>query len=118
MTFIFVSGAGADGNAMWARVKRKTEQAVSAMPFKDVYVFRPGLIEPLHGIRSRTAIYNYLYPLLYPFMLIAKLVAPGSVTDTERVGRAMLGVAKKGFPKRVLGNADINAAASLEPRGR
>jgi len=111
MTFIFVSGAGAQGNAMWARVKRRTEDSLFALPFKDVYVFRPGLIQPLHGIRSRTRVYNLLYPLLYPLMLVAKRVAPGFVTDTERLGRAMLHIARKGFPKKVLGNRDINAAS-------
>ena len=111
MTFIFVSGAGAQGNAMWARVKRKTEEALSAMPFKQVHVFRPGMIQPLHGIRSRTRLYNVLYPLIYPLMLVTKLVAPGFVTNTERVGQAMLRIAKRGFPKQVLENRDINAAA-------
>jgi uncharacterized protein YbjT (DUF2867 family) len=111
MTFIFVSGTGAQGKAMWARVKRKTESALFAMPFKDVYVFRPGFIQPLHGIRSRTRLYNVLYPLLYPAMLVAKLVAPRFITDTERVGRAMLRIAKRGFPKKVLENPDINLAA-------
>src|SRR5258705_3543897 len=108
MTFIFVSGAGAQGNAMWARVKRRTEDSLFALPFKDVYVFRPGLIQPLHGIRSRTRFYNLLYPLLYPLLLVAKRVAPGFVTDTERLGRAMLRIATKGVPKKVLVNRDIN----------
>jgi uncharacterized protein YbjT (DUF2867 family) len=54
MAFIFVSAAGAQGNAMWARVKHKTEDALFEMPFKEVYVFRPGMIQPLHGIKSRT----------------------------------------------------------------
>ena len=76
MTFVFVSGAGSEGNAMWARVKNRTEKALQAMPFKAVYIFRPGVIEPLHGIRSRTRLYNVLYPILYPFILIGKLVAP------------------------------------------
>jgi uncharacterized protein YbjT (DUF2867 family) len=111
VTFIFVSGSGAQGNAMWARVKRKTEDALFAMPFKDVYVFRPGMIQPLRGIRSRTRLYNVLYPLLYPFMLVAKLVTPQFVTNTERVGQAMLRIAKQGFPKKVLENPDINAAS-------
>jgi uncharacterized protein YbjT (DUF2867 family) len=112
MTFIFVSGAGAQGSAMWARVKHRTEDALFAMPFKAVYVFRPGLIQPLHGIRSRTRLYNMLYPFLYPAILAARLVSPNVVTDTERVGQAMLRIAGKGFPKKVLENRDINAAAS------
>jgi uncharacterized protein YbjT (DUF2867 family) len=111
MTFIFVSGTGADGKAMWARVKRRTEEALFAMPFQRVFVFRPGLIQPLHGIRSRTRLYNALYPLLYPFVLVAKAVKPDLVTTTERVGQAMLRVAKNGFPRTILENADINAAA-------
>ena len=111
MTFIFVSGTGAQGTAMWARVKRKTEDALFAMAFKDVYVFRPGMIQPLHGIKSRTRLYNVLYPLLYPLILVAKLVTPQFVTTTERVGQAMLRISKKGFPKKVLENPDINAAS-------
>jgi uncharacterized protein YbjT (DUF2867 family) len=111
MTFIFVSGTGAEGTTMWARVKKKTEDAVLAMPFKSVYVFRPGMVQPLHGIKSRTRMYNVLYPLLYPLMLVAKLVAPSSITSTERVGQAMLRVARRGFPKHVLANADINEAS-------
>lgn len=111
MTFVFVSGAGADGSSMWARVKRRTEQALQAMPFKAVYVLRPGLIRPLRGIRSRTRLYNLLYPVLYPAMLLARLLAPRHVTDTERVGRAMLRVAREGFPRPLLGTPEINAAA-------
>ncbi len=111
MTFVFVSGTGADGQAMWARVKRQTEVALAQMPFKAVYVFRPGAIQALHGIKSRTRLYRALYPVLLPLLLVMKKVAPGTVTDTERVGQAMLRVAKKGFSKSVLENSDINAAA-------
>jgi uncharacterized protein YbjT (DUF2867 family) len=112
MTFIFVSGTGADGSAMWARVKKRTEDALFAMPFKSVYVFRPGIIQPLDGIKSRTRLYNILYPMLYPVLLVAKLAVPAYVTDTRRVGQAMLRVARTGFPKKILENPDINAAAS------
>jgi uncharacterized protein YbjT (DUF2867 family) len=114
MTLVFVSGAGADGNAMWARVKRRTEEALFTMPFRRVYVFRPGLIQPLHGIRSRTRLYNVLYPILYPLILVAKVIAPRAITDTERLGRAMLHIARKGFPTQVLTNREINAAAAGE----
>lgn len=112
MTFVFVSGAGADGKAMWARVKRKTELALGELGFRQLYVFRPGLIRPMHGIRSRTRMYNVLYVALYPVVLIARLVAGRHITTTERVGRAMLRVAKRGFPKPVLGNVEINEAAA------
>ncbi len=111
MTFVFVSGTGAEGKAMWARIKRKTEIALLAMPFKEVYVFRPGLIQPLNGIRSRTRIYNLLYPIIYPLMLLMKWVRPDSITTTERVGRAMLRIARDGYPVKILESPDINAAA-------
>lgn len=111
MTFVFVSGTGVEGKAMWARIKRKTEIALLAMPFKEVYLFRPGLIQPLNGIRSRTRIYNILYPIIYPLMLIMKRIRPNSITTTERVGRAMLRIAKRGYPEKILESADINAAA-------
>jgi uncharacterized protein YbjT (DUF2867 family) len=113
MTFIFVSGAGADGKAMWARVKRKTEHALCALPFRQVYVFRPGMIQALHGIKSRTRLYNVLYPLLFPLILGAKWLAPNFVTTTERVGQAMLRISKKGYPKKLLENPDINAASAI-----
>lgn len=109
--FIFVSGTGADRDVMWARVKRRTEEALATLPFASVHVFRPGLIQPMHGIRSRTRLYNALYPLLYPLMLLARVLAPRHITTTERVGQAMLRVARDGWPDRVLENPQINAAA-------
>lgn len=112
MTFVFVSGTGAERDLMWARVKRRTEDDLLAMPFKAVYVFRPGMIQPLHGIKSRTRLYNVLYPVLYPLMLLVKLIKPAYVTTTERVGQAMLRVARRGFPKHILENPDINEAAA------
>ncbi|HEY1815288.1 MAG TPA: hypothetical protein VGG74_23230 [Kofleriaceae bacterium] len=111
-TLVFVSGAGADGKAMWARVKKRTETELSAMPWKHAFVFRPGMIRPLHGIRSRTRMYNVLYPLLWPFMQLARVIAPGSVTSTERVGRAMLKIARDGYREHILSNRDINEAAA------
>jgi uncharacterized protein YbjT (DUF2867 family) len=117
LTFIFVSGQGADGGAMWARVKKRTEDDLFAIPFKSVYVFRPGFIQPLDGIRSRTKLYNVLYPLLYPVMLLMKVLAPAQITDTRRIGRAMINVARNGWPARILGNPDINAAAGVPEAG-
>ena len=112
MTFVFVSGAGADstgrGRLMWARVKGQTENALLALPFKGVYVFRPAAIQPLHGIRSKTGWINAAYAVLGPLYPLWKRLAPNYVTTTEQVGRAMLAVARRGAPKHVLENADIN----------
>ena len=112
MTFIYISGAGADsterGRIMWARVKGKTENALLRVPFKAVYLFRPGAIRPLHGITSRTKLYRVLYALLNPFFPLLKRIAPDSFTTTEQLGRAMIHAARHGAPKAVLETADIN----------
>jgi uncharacterized protein YbjT (DUF2867 family) len=116
MTFIFVSGAGADssesGRVMWARIKGKAENAVLRMPFRASYVFRPAFIQPLHGITSRTRLYRVLYRVMAPIVPALRAAFPRHVTTTEQIGRAMLNVARRGAPKRVLESADISAAAS------
>jgi hypothetical protein len=94
---------------MWTRVKGKAENALLAMPFKAVYVFRPAFIRPLHGIRSRTKAYNVLYAVLGPLVPFVKALAPGYVTTTEQLGRAMIRIAAKGGPKPILESPDINA---------
>jgi uncharacterized protein YbjT (DUF2867 family) len=114
MTFVFVSGAGADsserGRIMWARVKGKTENAILRLPFKS-YVFRPGVVLPAHGERSRTTVYRILYAATRPLLPLLKRVWPAHILTTEQFGRAMLSVARHGAPKRVLESSDINAVA-------
>jgi uncharacterized protein YbjT (DUF2867 family) len=112
MTFIYVSGAGTDsterGRVMWARVKGQTENALLRLPFKAVYLFRPGLIQPLHGITSSTRLYRVLYRALGPVLPLLKAVWPDSLTTTEQLGKAMIHTALQGAPKSVLETRDIN----------
>lgn len=112
MTFIYVSGAGTDsteqGRTMWARVKGKTENALLRLPFKAAYMFRPGFIQPMHGIKSRTKLYRVLYTALTPLYPLWNIIAPNYVTTTEKVGRAMIKAARQGAPKTLLENKDIN----------
>ena len=118
MTFIYVSGAGTDsterGRSMWARLKGRTENALLQMPFKAVHLFRPGYIQPLHGIRTKTRWYGAAYALMKPLYPFLKMLFPNYVTTTECVGRAMLNVTKRGFPKPVLENRDINRMCAKE----
>lgn len=111
LTLIYISGAGTDssgrGRSMWARVKGQTENALLAMPFRAAYMFRPGLIVPLHGIKSRTRIYQFAYTLMKPLLPWMQRRWPASVTTTEKLGRAMLKAAKQGVPKRILETSDI-----------
>ena len=112
MTFIFVSGAGADstgrGRVMWARVKGETENEVLRLPFNAAYVFRPAFIQPLHGITSRTKLYRMAYAVIGPLYPVFKALAPRYVTTTERIGRAMIRVARHGASKPVLESRDID----------
>jgi uncharacterized protein YbjT (DUF2867 family) len=114
MTFIFVSGAGTDsseqGRAMWARVKGRTENALLQLPFAAAYMFRPGVIEPVHGARSKTASYRVLYTLTKPLLPVLRWAFPDYVLTTQQIGLAMLAVARHGFTKRVLESKDIRSA--------
>jgi uncharacterized protein YbjT (DUF2867 family) len=113
MTFTYVTGAGTDsserGSSMWARVKGATENALLRLPFKAAYMFRPGMIQPLHGIRSKTPLYDAAIVVLRPVLGLAHSLWPNRVTTTEKIGRAMLAVARNGAPKVLLDPADINA---------
>jgi uncharacterized protein YbjT (DUF2867 family) len=112
MTFVFVSGAGTDsserGRSMWARVKGQTENALLKLPFRAAYMFRPGVIVPLHGIRSKTGVYRFAYAIAGPLLPLLKAVFPKSVTTTESLGRAMIKVARDGAVKPVVESSDIN----------
>jgi uncharacterized protein YbjT (DUF2867 family) len=112
MVFVYVTGAGTDsterGSLMWARVKGKTENDLLKLPFRAAYMFRPAGIQPLHGIRSRTAWVQALYVTAAPLLALLGRVAPKYMTTTEQVGRAMIKVARNGYPKPVLESEDIN----------
>ena len=93
---------------MWARVKGETENALLKLPFKAAYMFRPGVIQPLHGIKSKTRAYRILYAMTAPVLPLLKAVFSKSITTTEQIGRAMLKVARHGYPEHYLENPDIN----------
>jgi uncharacterized protein YbjT (DUF2867 family) len=118
MTFIYVSGTGTDsserGRSMWARVKGETENALLRLPFKAAYMFRPGFIRPLHGAAPKTRWLRAVYAVLGPLYPILNALVPRYVTTTECVGRAMLHVARRGAPNRVIESQDINAACREE----
>lgn len=116
MVFNYVSGTGTDSELksrmMWARVKGRTENALLELPFKDAYMWRPGIIQPLRGVTSRVKMYNALYIILRPLFPILHLVAPDAVTTTVRVGKAMIIAVLKGSDKKHLYNKDINKLAT------
>jgi uncharacterized protein YbjT (DUF2867 family) len=113
MTFVYVSGTGTDssgrGRVMWARVKGRTENALLRLPFKTGYMLRPGLIVPMHGVRSKTRLYRAFYSFLGPLLPILRRIFPRAIVTTEQMGRVMLRLARSGYSKHVLEAADIAA---------
>ena len=111
MTFVYVSGAGTDssekGRAMWARVKGATENALLRLPFRAAYMLRPGLIEALHGIESKTPLYRRIYPFFRPFFPLLRRLFPRHITTTEELGRVMLVLARRGASKKILETPDF-----------
>jgi uncharacterized protein YbjT (DUF2867 family) len=108
MTFVYVSGAGTGGRSMWSRVKAETEDALIALPFRG-YAFRPGFIQPLHGVTPRSRVYRTLLPLVVVLTPLMRRLIPNQLTTSERLGLAMLHVAREGAPARILETRDINA---------
>ena len=55
----------------WARVKAETETALSKVGFRDVYALRPGMIQPMRGVKSGLRSLRWFYALtapVYPFL--------------------------------------------------
>src|ERR1700681_3283315 len=115
MTFIYVSGTGTDsserGRIMWARVKGKTENALLRLPFRAMYMFRPGIIEPLHGAKSKTASIRIFYSLTKHVLTLLRRIFPSYIVTTEQIGRCMIEAVRHGAPKQVLESKDISAMA-------
>jgi uncharacterized protein YbjT (DUF2867 family) len=113
MVFVYVSAAGANANPRnpipWTRIKGEIEGALLRLPFRKAVMLRPGLIRPLHGIRSRTRAHRIFYAVFGPVLPLLGKLLPGVVTNTEAVGRAMIRIAVAGYPKAALETADINA---------
>ena len=111
MTFVYVSGAGTDssgaGRSMWARVKGRTENALLSLPFGAAYMLRPGIIQPLHGIKSKTRSYQLFYSLSAFLLPMLRAAFPNHVLSTTQIGAAMLNLAKHGYRKRILETRDI-----------
>lgn len=107
MTFCYISGAGTDssekGRIMWARVKGKTENDLMMLPFKQVYNFRPGILEPTRGLKNTLSFYKYLGWLIP----IIRMIAPNSMCSLKQLGIAMIKAVTTGYEKHILTVKDI-----------
>ncbi|HET6765755.1 MAG TPA: epimerase, partial [Chitinophagaceae bacterium] len=107
MTFCYVSGRGTNetGKMMWQRVKGKTEADLMKLPFRQVYNFRPGLIEATKGLMHTLPLYKWLSWM----MPIIKTISPKSVVTLKQIGDAMINATIKGYQKKILEVKDIIA---------
>ena len=108
MRFLYVSGMGTGGKAMWARVKSRTEVDLLAL-FPAAIMIRLGALRPMHGERSKAPGGAVLLTLVSPVWSILQWLWPNGIITTEELGRAMILAARNGGPKRVLVNADLVA---------
>jgi uncharacterized protein YbjT (DUF2867 family) len=110
-TCMYVSGEGTDstekGRTMWARVKGKTENGLLNLGFKQAFMFRPGVIIPLRGIKSRTKMYQFGYDYFMWLVKLIKLIAPNSVVNTTQIGLAVILLSKNGYDKNIIRPVDI-----------
>ncbi|WP_343033812.1 NAD-dependent epimerase/dehydratase family protein [Fulvivirga kasyanovii] len=111
MTFTYVSGEGTDstekGSSMWARVKGKTENDLLNIGFRQAFMYRPGAIIPLKGIKSRTKIYQFIYDYFMWLIKLLEKLSPDSIVNTTDIGLSMINVAAHGYEKNVLRPKDI-----------
>jgi len=111
MTFNYVSGQGTDSSEksrmMWARVKGKTENDLLKLGFKQAFMFRPGMIIPLRGVKSRTKSYQFMYDYFMWLVKGTKVVSPNSVVDTTQIGLTMINSMLKGYTEKILKPKDM-----------
>jgi len=114
MTFCYISGAGTDsterGKTMWARVKGKTENDLMKLPFRQVYNFRPGGIEPFLPLKPSQTYYKTYKYLKWLFSII-KVIAPGMVITLKDLAAAMINASLIGYSKNILEMKDMKALA-------
>lgn len=107
----YVSGEGTDssekGSTMWARVKGRTENDLLNLGFKHAYMFRPGGIIPLRGIKSKTKTYQFIYTYFMWLIKLIKFIAPNAVVNTTQIGLAMIKITEDGYDKKIIRPIDI-----------
>ena len=118
ITICYISGAGTDssekGKTMWARIKGRTENALISMHGNNAYMFRPGYIQPMKGVKSKTWWYNALYLVFAPLYPVFKLFLGKYVLTSVELSKAMLVTAKTGYRQRILEISDIKSQAQKQ----
>jgi len=118
MTFIYVSGQGTDSaeksSMMWARVKGKAENDLLEMGFKQAFMFRPGVLMPLRGIKSRAKGNQFFYNNFMWLVKIVKAIVPNYVVSTAQIGLAMIQATVAGYEKNIIDPKDMIVLAERQ----
>jgi hypothetical protein len=116
--FCYLSGAGTDatekGKLGWARLKGRTENELSLMPFRSMYRYRPGFIKPFPGAKHVQAFYKYI-DWMFP---IGKTLFPDGFSTIEEIGLSMIQVTLKEEEQKMLAGKEIRRLSRvLQPKG-
>ena len=115
ITFVFLSGAGADSQekarTLFARIKGKAENNLKRLPFKKLFIARPGGIIPVHK-KEKAALFEKLLIPFYPFL---QLLLPTMMISSVVLAKAMLRLAKQGADKTILENMPLKKLAAEPP---
>ena len=110
--FSFLSGGGADPTGQsriaYARFKGEAEQALLAVGFPCVYIFRPAYIYPVEPRKEP----NFRYRLLRGIYPVFRVLFPNQVIRADDLAHAMVDVTVRGRGEHggvVLENRDIRA---------
>ena len=113
MTFCYVSAKGTDnsvsGKTMWARVKGRTENALSKMGFRQYFSFRPFLLTPTKGLAHTHGFYQYI-TWLFP---LGRMVYPEGFCTLRELALAMIQVGYQGYGKPIITPTDMVKLAKL-----
>ena len=108
MTFVFLSGQGADSTEtsriLFARVKGKTENALKSVGFKSLIIARPVGIIPTTPKPKPWPWYEYVMFPLYP---VVKLVLPWLVISSADLANAMMNLVPGSDGVRVVENREL-----------
>jgi uncharacterized protein YbjT (DUF2867 family) len=111
IAFVFLSGMGADSleksRTLFARIKGKAENNLKRLPFKKLYIARPGGIIPVHK-KENPAFFERLVIPLFP---VLNLIMPGSMIKSTDLAKAMIRLVKDGSDKVIHENLALKALA-------
>jgi uncharacterized protein YbjT (DUF2867 family) len=114
--FFYLSAAGVDlvqkKGIMWAKIRKNTEDALKSLGFKKTYIFRPGYIQPIKGVKSKVKLYNLIYFICSPFFPFLNRFFPELITTSERLAQAMLKLTLDKSTETYFDNELINTIAA------